>query len=121
VGAAIMQIVETHFGGLSNVEAPAWAVDVMIPGSNAHDGRIAQLEQELTQIETEIAALKEKRDDLNNFRVLLYGYGKSLLEPVVRSAFRVLGFLVPEPEEYAGEWDVELARRAISSHRYCRN
>jgi hypothetical protein len=108
VGAAIMQIVETHFGGLSDVEAPAWAVDVMIPGSNAHDGRIAQLERERAQIETEIAALKEKRDDLNNFRVLLYGYGKSLLEPVVRSAFRVLGFLVPEPEEYAGEWDVEL-------------
>jgi hypothetical protein len=48
------------------------------------------------------------RGDLLNYRVLLYGYGKSVLEPAVRSAFRLLGFGVPEPEGYAGEWDVEL-------------
>jgi hypothetical protein len=31
-----------------------------------------------------------------------------VLEPLVRSAFKLFGFAVPEPEEYEGEWDVEL-------------
>lgn len=31
-----------------------------------------------------------------------------MLEPVVRSAFKLFDFTVPEPDEYAGEWDVQL-------------
>jgi hypothetical protein len=108
VGAAIVRVVETHFGGPREIEAPAWSVDVPIPGGTAYDAKIADLEQKEQQIDTEIAQLKQKRADVLSFRMLLYGYGKSVLEPVVRSAFRLLGFTVPEPDEYAGEWDVEL-------------
>lgn len=39
---------------------------------------------------------------------LLFGYGKGILEPQVRAAFRMLGFEVREPEEYTGEWDLDL-------------
>lgn len=75
------------------------------------------MEGEKGQIEAEVGLLKRKRADLFNCRVLLYGYGKSVLEPVVRYAFRVLDFGVPEPEEYAGEWDVELheARSSVTA------
>lgn len=34
------------------------------------------------------------------------------MEPSVRGAFRLLGFSVPEPEQYQGEWDVELRQTA---------
>jgi hypothetical protein len=108
VGAAIIRVVEAQYGGLGEVEAPDWVVSVGVPGATAHDGRLAELEKEKGGIEAEVSRLRQKRDGLLNYRVLLYGYGRSVLEPVVRSAFRLLGFGVPEPEEYAGEWDVEL-------------
>jgi hypothetical protein len=40
--------------------------------------------------------------------VLLYGYGKTVLEPAVRRALRELGFKVLEPEDYDGEWDLDV-------------
>jgi hypothetical protein len=109
-----VRVVEAHFGGPSEIEAPAWSIEVVVPGANAHDSTIADLGEKKKQIETEIQQLKQKRADLLNYRVLLYGYGKSVLEPVVRSALRVLGFGVPEPEDYSGEWDVELYREGSS-------
>jgi len=108
VGSAITRVVEAHYGGPREIEAPAWSSEIAVPGANAHDAKIAGLEDKKHEIETQISALLEKRDQLLNFRVLLYGYGKSVLEPVVRSAFRLLGFSVPEPDEYRGEWDVEM-------------
>lgn len=108
VGSAIVRVVEAHFGGPGEIEAPPWATEVVVPSANAHDASIASLEERKRQIDTEIQQLAQKRTDLLNYRVLLYGYGKSVLEPVVRSAFRLLGFRVPEPEAYSGEWDVEL-------------
>lgn len=108
VGAAIARLVELHYGGPTELEIPDWASTVVVPRADANDGKIAALETKKEQIDTEIAELQKRRADLLLYRVLLYGSGKSLLEPVVRSAFRLLGFRVPEPEEYSGEWDVEL-------------
>ena len=108
VGSAIVRVVEAHYGGPSEIEAPSWAVDMAVPGSTSHDATITELEHKKGQIESEIVQLSQKRADLLNYRALLYGYGKSVLEPVVRSAFRLFDFGVPEPEEFAGEWDVEL-------------
>jgi hypothetical protein len=108
VGSAIVRIVEAHFGGLGDIEAPAWASGVEIPGASADDGRIATLETQRNQIDAEISSLQRRRAELLNFRLLLYGYGKPVLEPVVRSALRTLGFDVPESDDYKGDWDVEL-------------
>ncbi len=108
VGSAIVRVVEAHYGGPREIEAPAWLVEIGVPGATAHDGAIRELEEKKGQIDAEVQRLSQKRADLLNYRVLLYGYGKSVLEPAVRSAFRLLDFGVPEPEEYNGEWDVEL-------------
>ncbi len=108
VGAAIARIVDAHFGGPAEIEIPAWAIDVTVPGAGANDGRIAELEKKMEEIKAEVSTLEEQRADLTNYRRLLYGYGKTVLEPVVRQALRLLGFEVPEPEQYTGEWDVEL-------------
>jgi hypothetical protein len=108
VGSALVRLVEAHYGAPSEIEAPAWLLGVEVPGATAHDSAISELEERMRGTESEVAHLKQERADLLNYRVLLYGYGKSVLEPAVRSAFKLLNFGVPEPDEYAGEWDVEL-------------
>jgi hypothetical protein len=108
VGSALVRIVEAHYGGPGEIEAPPWLVEVGVPGATAHDAAISELERKNEQIEAEAERLRRKRADLLNYRVLLYGYGKSALEPAVRSAFRLLDFQVPDPDQYEGEWDVEL-------------
>jgi hypothetical protein len=69
-----------------------------LPGGNAHDETILELETNVRQIEEEKSRLKQKRAGILNYRILLYGYGKSVFEPIVRSALRELGFGVPEPD-----------------------
>ena len=108
LGAAVARMVEDHFGGSVEVELPEWVGGVSVPGSGANDARIAKLEKEREEVAAELARLSEEKSRLLNFRVLLFGYGKSLLEPVVRRSLRELGFKVLEPEEYDGEWDVDL-------------
>jgi hypothetical protein len=107
LGAAFGRIIEAHYGEASETEAPVWAKDVAIPGATAFDGRIAELESQRIRIGNEISELDEKRSTRINFRRLLFESGL-VLESVVRVSLRLLGFEVPEPETYSGEWDVEL-------------
>jgi len=108
LGAAVARMVEEHFGGSVEVELPEWVSGVSVPGAEANDARIAELEKQREEVAVELARLSEEKSRLLNFRVLLFGYGKSLLEPAVRQSLRELGFKVLEPEEYDGEWDVDL-------------
>jgi hypothetical protein len=106
LGAAIKSIVEAHFGGPTEIEVPAWANVVAVPGADANDNLIAELGIKRSGIEAQISKLEAERSDLLSYRSLLFGYGKTVLEPVVRKAFSQLGFDVPE--EWRGEWDFEL-------------
>ncbi len=108
VGSAIVRVVEAHYGGSGDVDAPSWVKDVVVPRADAQDARIAELAIKRDQITNEIDGLEQIRSTLLNYRRLLFGTGKSELEPVVREAFSLLGFKVPEPSSYQGEWDVEL-------------
>jgi hypothetical protein len=107
-GAAFAQVIEAHFGGPTEIELPDWATSVIVPGADSHDARIAELEVRKDQIVDEISELNAKRLSLQNYRTLLFGSGTAVLESVVRDAFRLLGFDVPEPDAYEGEWDIEL-------------
>ena len=108
LGSAVARMVEEHFGGSVEVELPGWVGNVSVPGAAANDARIAELEKIRDGVAVELARLSEEKSRLLNFRGLLFGYGKSLLEPVVRQSLRELGFKVLEPEEYDGEWDIDL-------------
>jgi hypothetical protein len=108
LGAAFGRIIESHFGEASESEAPSWAKEVAVPGATAFDSRIAELGTQRNAISDEISELNEKRSALINFRKLLFESGRPL-EIVVRTSLRRLGFEVPEPESYGGEWDVELS------------
>lgn len=108
LGSTIARMVEEHFGGPVKLELPEWVGNVSVPGAEANDARIAELEKKMEEATVELSRLSGEKSRLLNFRVLLFGYGKSLLEPVVRQSLRELGFKVLEPEEYDGEWDVDL-------------
>ncbi len=88
LGAAIARMVEAHFGGSVEVELPEWVAGVSVPGAAANDARIAELEKQKEEVAAELARLSEEKSQLLNFRALLFGYGKSLLEPVVRQSLR---------------------------------
>jgi hypothetical protein len=107
VGAAFAQILDAQFSDVSDIEAPSWATDVTVPGADAFDPKIAELETTKDQIIHEISELDNKREALVNYRRLLYSSGRPL-EQIVRAALRLLGFDVPEPDTYEGEWDVQL-------------
>lgn len=106
VGAAIKRVVDAHLGGPTEIEAPAWIAGVTVPGAHANDGLIEDLELKKGELEMRISTLEKQRDELFDYRSLLFGYGKSLLEPVVRKSFAQFGFEVPE--KWNGEWDFEL-------------
>jgi hypothetical protein len=108
MGAAVVKVITAHFNKTAQVDAPAWAGEIIVPGASIHDKQIEELMKRMVELEVEVTALKEDRERLLSYVRLLFGYGKAVLEPLVRSAFRLLGFVVPEPEEYEGEWDVEL-------------
>lgn len=109
-GAAVKRVVEAHFGGASEIEPPDWVQGTVVPGANANDGLIQELQGKKSELELQVSALEKKRDELLGLRALLFGYGKSVLEPVVRKAFLELGFVVPET--WDGDWDFELREGA---------
>jgi len=106
-GIALVQTVKNLVSRNQDVETPQWAEEILVPGAEAHISRINELEQRIELATSELDELKRQRDAVLQFRVLLFGSGKFILEPVVREAFRRLGFDVPDPDSYAGEWDME--------------
>jgi hypothetical protein len=108
VGAAVLQAIEWHFGGPTDIPAPTWVDDIEVPSASAHDAEIADLEIKNEELTRKISDLVQERNKLLNYRNLLFGTGKAVLEPIVRQALTLLGFAVPEPSTYKGEWDVEL-------------
>lgn len=108
LGAAIAKMVKGHFSKEVVLDAPAWVEQVQIPGADTHTQEILRLGTERDKISERIVTLQSEQQELLNYARLLFSYGKGILEPQVRAAFRILGFVVPEPDEYNGEWDVEL-------------
>jgi hypothetical protein len=105
-GAAIVRVIEAHFGGPTDIEVPEWVRSVSVPGSDANDCEIANLQIKKDEIESKICELEQERLELLNHRSLLFGYGRTVLEPVVRKSFQGFGFAVSE--EWVGDWDFEL-------------
>jgi hypothetical protein len=80
IGSAVIRVLEAHYGGPSEIEPPTWAAAVSIPGADANDSEIAELEAKQEEIRIAAEQLKWQREQLLNYRVLLFGYGKSVLE-----------------------------------------
>jgi hypothetical protein len=108
IGAAVVETVIALLKDDPEIVEPDWASSILVPSSNSHDALITELRNRHRDIKEQLKELESKKANLLRFRHLLYGTGKTVLETAVRVAFRLLQFEVPEPEEYSGEWDVEL-------------
>jgi hypothetical protein len=108
VGGAIVDLVSMLLRGEPEMEEPNWAEEIRVPGADAHDARIASLGMHHQQLKNDLHQLEENKGELLRYKHLLFGTGKAVLESAVRAALRLVGFEVPEPEQYMGEWDVEL-------------
>ncbi len=108
VGAAIVKMVASHFNKRTDIDAPDWSQGIAVPGAHAYDVRIAELSTQRERLTTEMSDLEIRREEITSYIRLLFGYGKGVLEPEVRTALRLLGFTIREPEEYVGEWDIDL-------------
>jgi hypothetical protein len=108
IGSAIVECVRRYYGGTLDVEVPGWAAAISVPNAQQFDVTIDCHKQQLKAMQGSIDELEEKRDALNAYKRLLYGTGTAVLETIVRQAFRLLGFSVPDPDEYEEEWDAVL-------------
>ena len=108
VGAALVQTVSRMLQSEEEIDEPVWSTPIQVPGADKHDKQIEELRERLKDVKAQLTQLQTAKADITGYKRLLFGTGRSVLEPVVRSAFRLLGFDVLEPEQYRGEWDVEL-------------
>jgi hypothetical protein len=108
LGAAVVGTVGSFLAGGAEIDEPGWATTIAVPGVTDHDAELSTLTNERDEITARIEGLERQRQSLLDYKTLLFGYGKAILEPAVRSAFRAFGFAVPEPEEYSEDWDAFL-------------
>jgi hypothetical protein len=102
MGAALVKVITSHFNRTAEIDAPAWVGEITVPGADIHDEQITELTRQTEALAEQIDSLKEDRDKLQGHVRLLFGYGKAVLEPGVRSALRLLGLDVPERRSTQG-------------------
>jgi len=108
-GGILVNVVRRLLGRSPHEAAPKWAVSYPVHGETLFHADLDAIEEKVSQLENVRAELMTRVERVKAFQVLLHGQGKYSLEPVVREAFRTLGFRVPEPEEYGEQYDLRLS------------
>jgi len=85
---------------------PVWIEKYPLPNEKVNAEKIEELETRLKELSSEKARLEDEQYRIRKFKGLLYETGKRGLEPLVREAFRLIGFNVLNPEEYDEEYDL---------------
>ncbi|MFC1919854.1 hypothetical protein ACFLWX_03595 [Chloroflexota bacterium] len=73
---------------------PDWASNLLVPGQEQIKSEIQEIVGEIEKLQSEHSSRVAKNDDLVRWKWLLYETGKHRLEPVVRDALVLLGFVV---------------------------
>lgn len=108
VGAVLVQTIRDRVSFVKEEAVPEWVKDYRVPGAEQFDSEIASMNASRAELDTKINELENKRNELLQYRELLFSTGKHVLEPAVRRAFALLGFQVANPDDYDGEWDLEM-------------
>jgi hypothetical protein len=78
---------------------PDWMKDYQLPGEKEKDIEIEQVDSQITELGSKKLQLTREKDEIVKYKKLLYETGKLVLEPVVRDAFKLLGFNVVDDYE----------------------
>jgi len=81
---------------------PHWIKKYSLPNENNNVAKIEQLNKKISILQKEKQNFEEEKANIAKFKGLLYEKGKRTLEPLVREAFKLMGFNVidPKQEEY---------------------
>ncbi len=86
----------------ADVEPPPWVSGASLPGLEHLQAGMEQAEQELEAAEQALEDAQAAFLEIAQYRALLWQEGSLVLEPVVREAFRLLGFAVEGDAEKPG-------------------
>ncbi|HBR10478.1 TPA: hypothetical protein DD712_04445 [Candidatus Acetothermia bacterium] len=88
--------------------APDWLPAYPVPGEDGLRDELASLNERVDRLCAKKAEVEKRLDQSLVYKRILYTKGRFSLFSAVRQAFRVLGFEVPQPEEYKDDWDLLL-------------
>ena len=99
----LLGCIEKSFETYSETPPPDWIKEFTLSKEKERRQDIKKVQQHLEEIKKQEKDAKEKLKEITKFKKLLYETGKYQLEPIVRDAFRLLGFTVhdeykPEPK-----------------------
>jgi len=88
--------------------APDWLPAYPIPGEDGLRDELDSLNERVDKLCAKKAEVEQRLDQLIVYKRILYTKGRFSLFSAIRQSFRVLGFEVPQPEEYKEDWDLLL-------------
>jgi hypothetical protein len=92
---------------------PPWISKYTLAGESKYNGRIDDLDQKIRELTEEKNRLKREQDRIARFKGLLYEKGKKGLEPLVREAFKLIGFGVLERDQYQEPYDLYIKEKDL--------
>jgi hypothetical protein len=93
---------------------PSWIDKYTLPNETINAEKIMEIEKEINKLCVEKRKMEEEQINISKFKGLLYEKGKRALEPLVREAFRLIGFKVLEPKEYDEDYDLYIKEDQIT-------
>jgi hypothetical protein len=109
IGSVLVNCIRNTLSFESVSVSPAWLSNYSLPSENIHQPKIDEIDGQLKLLSEQKEAFLKEQEEIKHFKKLLYETGKHQLEPIVRKAFRMIGFNVLEPDEYEGQHDLSMS------------
>lgn len=93
---------------------PPWIIKYSLPNENKNMAKLEQLNKKISGFQKERQKLEEEQINIEKFKRLLYEKGKRTLEPLVREAFKLIGFNVLNPDKYKEEYDLYIKEKDLT-------
>jgi hypothetical protein len=87
----LIQCAKKHFGVNIQTPEPEWSKSLILPGETQLDEQINKIQQSMNELTKNKEEIELKKQELQQYRALLYENGKPL-EIAVIKAFRLIGF-----------------------------
>jgi hypothetical protein len=98
LATVLLDAVKRTIGGEGDEDAPSWATEFTMPGLEESEATVAEARRAAQEARDRLTEAETRAEDLGKFRRLLWTGTQAGLDPVVRAAFRELGFHVEYDE-----------------------
>ena len=110
----LLDCIEGVFEHGIEIPPPHWIKKYSLPNENKNVAKVEQLNKKISVLQKEKQNLEEEQVNIAKFKGLLYGKGKRNLEPLVREAFKLMGFNVIDSEQYEEEYDLYIKEKDLT-------